>query len=214
MSRIMTKPTKCHLHPAKTQISLGIHPVWSESSLCTQWTAKDPNFLHADSRCSGWSESLLGAHAILLVLLWGGSYPLADLFPLSRNKFVPFGCTSQAISQFLTALNFGEKKSGPLEIQQIGPSYLTNWTIFMIQQIGPSHSTNWTILFNKLDHLYNSTSRTISFNKLDHLIQQIGPSYLTNWTILFNKLDHLIQQTGPSYSTNWTILFNKLDHLI
>ena len=38
--------------PAKTQISLGIHPVWSESSLCTQWVAKGPSFLHADSKDS------------------------------------------------------------------------------------------------------------------------------------------------------------------
>ena len=38
-----------NVHPAKTQISLGICPVWSESSLCTQWVAKDPSFLHADS---------------------------------------------------------------------------------------------------------------------------------------------------------------------
>ena len=29
----MTKPTKWHVHPAKTQISLGFCPVWSESSL-------------------------------------------------------------------------------------------------------------------------------------------------------------------------------------
>ena len=33
MSRLMTKPTKLHVHPAKTQISLGIRPVWSEYSL-------------------------------------------------------------------------------------------------------------------------------------------------------------------------------------
>ena len=33
MSRLMTKPTKWHVRPAKTQISLGIRPVWSESSL-------------------------------------------------------------------------------------------------------------------------------------------------------------------------------------
>ena len=32
-SRLMTKPTKWHVRPAKTQISLGIRPVWSESSL-------------------------------------------------------------------------------------------------------------------------------------------------------------------------------------
>ena len=39
MSRLMTKPTKWHVRPAKTQISLGIHPVWSESSLCAWWVA-------------------------------------------------------------------------------------------------------------------------------------------------------------------------------
>ena len=33
MSRIMTNPTKWHMRPAKTQISLGIRPDWSESSL-------------------------------------------------------------------------------------------------------------------------------------------------------------------------------------
>ena len=42
------------VRPAKTQISLGIHPVWSESSLCAQWVAKDPSFLHADSE--DWSD--------------------------------------------------------------------------------------------------------------------------------------------------------------
>ena len=38
----MTKPTKWHVHPAKTQISLGICPVWSESSLRAQWVAMEP----------------------------------------------------------------------------------------------------------------------------------------------------------------------------
>ena len=32
----------------KTQISLGIRRVLSESLLCPQWAAKDPSFLHAD----------------------------------------------------------------------------------------------------------------------------------------------------------------------
>ena len=40
------------VRPAKTQISLGIRPVWSESSLCAQWVAKNPSFLHADSEDS------------------------------------------------------------------------------------------------------------------------------------------------------------------
>ena len=41
-----------NVHPAKTQISLGICPVWSESLLCTKWVAKDPSFLRADSKDS------------------------------------------------------------------------------------------------------------------------------------------------------------------
>ena len=40
------------VHPAKTQTSLGICPVWSEFSLCAQWKAMDPRFLHADSEDS------------------------------------------------------------------------------------------------------------------------------------------------------------------
>ena len=46
------KANKMTVHPAKTQISLGIHLVWSESSLCAQWVAKDPSFLHANSEDS------------------------------------------------------------------------------------------------------------------------------------------------------------------
>ena len=62
-----------------------------QSSLCAQWVAKDPRFLRADSGCPGWSESSLGAHAILLVLSWGGSfdivflkYTLFSFFDLSK----------------------------------------------------------------------------------------------------------------------------------
>ena len=40
------KTNKMTVCQAKTQISLGNRPVWSESSLCTQWVAKDPSFLH------------------------------------------------------------------------------------------------------------------------------------------------------------------------
>ena len=47
-----TKPIKWHVRPAKTRISLGICPGWSESSLGAQWVAKDPSFLHADSEDS------------------------------------------------------------------------------------------------------------------------------------------------------------------
>ena len=49
---IHDKTNEMNVRTAKTQISLGICPVWSESSLCAQWVAKDPSFLHADSEDS------------------------------------------------------------------------------------------------------------------------------------------------------------------
>ena len=42
------KTNKISVRPAKTLICLGIRPVWSESSMCAQWEAKDPWFLYAD----------------------------------------------------------------------------------------------------------------------------------------------------------------------
>ena len=57
------KTNKMSVHPAKTQISLGICPVWSESSPCAQRVAKDPRFLHADSEDSDQADlSLRWAH--------------------------------------------------------------------------------------------------------------------------------------------------------
>ena len=68
------------VRPAKTQISLGIRPVWSDSSLCAHWVARYPSFLHADSEDSdqtGRLPRLIWVFArctlILLVLSWGGS---------------------------------------------------------------------------------------------------------------------------------------------
>ena len=52
------KTNNVAVRPAKTQISLGICPVWSESSLCTQWVAKGPSFLHADREdWSDWADT-------------------------------------------------------------------------------------------------------------------------------------------------------------
>ena len=83
------KTNKMSVRPAKTQISLGIRPVWSESSLCAQWVAMDPRFLHADSEDSdqtGRMPRLIWVVAwgtlTLLVLSCRGSY---DLFLWSNN---------------------------------------------------------------------------------------------------------------------------------
>ena len=74
LSRLVTKPTKWHVCPVNSQISLGIRPYWSEPSLCAQWVAKDPRFLHADSE--DWSD-------------WADTWDICQLFSLER-LFVSF----------------------------------------------------------------------------------------------------------------------------
>ena len=54
----MTKPTKWHVRPAETQISLGIRTVWSESLPCAQWLAKVQRFFHADKKDSDQTERM------------------------------------------------------------------------------------------------------------------------------------------------------------
>ena len=60
------KTNKVTVRLAKTQISLCIRPVWSESSLGASWVTKDPNFLHANSEDS----DQIGR----LSLCWGHSH--------------------------------------------------------------------------------------------------------------------------------------------
>ena len=73
------KTNKMTLRPVKTQINLASTQS-DQSSLCAQWVAKDPTFLHADSKDSdqtGQMPRLIWVFAehtvILLVLSWGGS---------------------------------------------------------------------------------------------------------------------------------------------
>ena len=81
LSRLMTKPTKWHVRPAKTQISLGIRPVWSESSL-SAWRKPGSLATHwahsEDSDQTGRISRLIwvfaGRTVILLLLSWGDSF--------------------------------------------------------------------------------------------------------------------------------------------
>ena len=83
------KTNKMTVRPAKTQISLGIRPVWSESSLCAQWVAKDPRFLHADSEDSvqtGRMPRLISVFAgrtcHFVGMSWGGSIMFKNMLLL------------------------------------------------------------------------------------------------------------------------------------
>ena len=81
LSHSTTKLTTWPVRPVKTQISLCIRPVWSESSLCHQCVAKDPRFLPADSEESDQTGRMprliwvfAGRTVILLVLSCVGSF--------------------------------------------------------------------------------------------------------------------------------------------
>ena len=76
----MTKQTKWHVRPARIQISLSIHPVWSEfslsawrklGSLATHWTQSED--FDQTERMPRLIWVFAGRTCHLLVLSWGGS---------------------------------------------------------------------------------------------------------------------------------------------
>ena len=93
ISRCMTKPTKWLIRPAKTQMGLGIRPVWSVSSL-SAWRKLGSWATHLahskDSDQTGRMIRLMwvfaGRTVILLILTWGGSFILWDLWNLLEIK--------------------------------------------------------------------------------------------------------------------------------
>ena len=96
LSQSITKLTKWPMRPAKTQISLGIRPVWSEysrsarrnlGSLATHWAHSE------DSDQTGWMPRLIWvfacAHVIVLVLsICGSLYYIASLTALQKRNSV------------------------------------------------------------------------------------------------------------------------------
>ena len=95
------------------------HPVWSESSLCDQWVAKDPRFLHADSKDSDQTGRMprliwvfAGRTLTLLVLSCHGSYTLMYTLYVRINK-------TKSSFLFSTELT---------HICLVDPSILISWT--------------------------------------------------------------------------------------
>ena len=89
------KTNNVTVRPAKTQISLGIRPVWSESSLCAQWVANDPRFLHVDSEDSDQTGRMprliwvfTGCTVTLLVLSCRGSFVCRIWFMCRKTVFI------------------------------------------------------------------------------------------------------------------------------
>ena len=75
----MTKPTKWHVRPAKTDQPghppslIRVFAVRMKKPWVLSYPLSAQRSLIRLGGCPGWSESALGAHATLLVLSWGGS---------------------------------------------------------------------------------------------------------------------------------------------
>ena len=92
--------------PAKTQISLGIRPVWSESSLCAQWVVKIQAFFMRTAKtlirlggCPGWFESSLGAQPFccfcrVAAHLSNNGYELRSEVSTCLQNVAPTACSS------------------------------------------------------------------------------------------------------------------------
>ena len=107
MSRFMTKPTKWLCTQRRLRSAWA--SAQSDQSLCCllngwlraqaffMWTAKT---LIRLGRCPGWSQSSLGAHAILLVLTWGGS----DVSPKIFHIFTVHTSFKDSTAQYIQGL--------------------------------------------------------------------------------------------------------------
>ena len=137
----MTKPTKWHVLPAKTQISLGIRPVWSESllsawrkigSLATHWVHSE------DSDQTGWMPRLIwvfaGRTVILLVSSWGGSYLGSECRP--RSDCSSRSCLIRLFTVCLSDCIFW--------MHRVKPHYRRNPKNLDIQKICCHHPKIWT----------------------------------------------------------------------
>ena len=113
MSRLTTKPAKWHVRPAKIQISLGIRPVWSESLLCAQWVAKDPSFLHTDSKDSDQTGRMPR-------LIWVLAGPACHFVGLVMRQLIWFKDSSDHIHRFykiLLTLTFAMAGTTPPSVE-------------------------------------------------------------------------------------------------
>ena len=67
MTRQLNNPTRLHVRPAKTQMSLSTLEVWPESMQRYLWVAKDPKRLQVDS-----ADSTQSAQMYRLIWVFAG----------------------------------------------------------------------------------------------------------------------------------------------
>ena len=115
-----------HLTQSRNKVCGTYHlrPVWSESSLCAEWVAKDPSFLHVDSEDSDQTGRMprliwvfAGRTATLLVLSWGSSYGIKLLsfgisyFQLSVSDYLEHSLNLLEYRNTISVLNKTENNN-------------------------------------------------------------------------------------------------------
>ena len=155
VSRIVTKPTKWHVRPAKTQISMGIRPVWSEYSLCASWVAKCCSFLQADSEDrSDWADaqadlSLRWAHMPFCWFCHEAAHVNALCF-IYRGRFI------NKAKYCMSPENYPVCNWGPYDRLALGPNMVSSWikfitiiiscylhVLFVCRYMKPLNNKNW-----------------------------------------------------------------------
>ena len=121
----MTKPAKWHVCPEKTQISMGICPVWSVFAVCMKkaWVlsyplSAQPRLIRL-GRC--WSESSLGAQSLCWFCHVMAQFPLiiwACYWYLSRSTLKWTKCAQQRAG---SALAFAQSDQSYFLGEALGP---------------------------------------------------------------------------------------------
>ena len=120
------KTNKTSMRPAKTQISLGIRPVWSESSLSAWRKLGSLATYWAQSGCPGWSETSLGAQSRCLFFHVVAHFSLF-VASIRTNIHLSY-CSLQVLNLFLALLlasfgaeslsEGGEEDTSPNKLQE------------------------------------------------------------------------------------------------
>ena len=164
------KTNEVSVRPAKTQISMGICPVWSESSLCAQWVAKGPSFLHADSKDSDQTGRMprliwvFAGHTLtLMVLSRSGSYLIVVICKGKRlkTKFLgPLVKFRYAVWLSLFCFTFSWKKDGSNIPFRPGQSVDSNGTLH-ITKVENADVGNYTCVVESSGQLLSSVEATL-----------------------------------------------------
>ena len=139
MSRLMTKPTKWHVCPVKTRISLGMHPVWSDAQadLSLRW---------AHNHFVGFVMRRL------MVLSWGGSHNYLKVLRLQWGLLLVNALYLQPIWTVIQMMHFLTVKNLLVEYHKICACFISTVNNFMTVAFLSPFASLWPFFVFSLHH--------------------------------------------------------------